>query len=239
MRGLDFTAIDFRTANAKRGSVCAVGLAKVKDGVIVDTDAWVIRPPRPVNDFSPANVAAHGIRPVDVRGAPTWASSLERILVLAGTDAFVAHDAVFDRSVLLNACREADLAVPETTFHCSLDLARCQLDPDAEDLADIAHGLGLGEMLSEDVGGDAEMCASVVVTIARKQALGSLELLWPSVPSRAGEAPGPLLADAEDPSATAEPDSTPLRPRGQGAGTRATRTLLPNLRGWIGRRSRT
>ena len=33
---LDFTAIDFETANSKRASVCAVGATRVRDGRIVD-----------------------------------------------------------------------------------------------------------------------------------------------------------------------------------------------------------
>jgi len=34
--GFDFTAIDFETANHHRGSPCAVGLARVRDGVVVE-----------------------------------------------------------------------------------------------------------------------------------------------------------------------------------------------------------
>ncbi|HET8877955.1 MAG TPA: exonuclease, partial [Arthrobacter sp.] len=33
---LDFTAIDFETANGFRGSPCAVGLTKVRGGVVVE-----------------------------------------------------------------------------------------------------------------------------------------------------------------------------------------------------------
>lgn len=45
--GLSFTAIDFETANPSRASACAVGMAKVRDGQIVDEvseqqiDLWV------------------------------------------------------------------------------------------------------------------------------------------------------------------------------------------------------
>lgn len=33
--GLDFVAVDVETANRKRGSVCSIGLARVRDGVII------------------------------------------------------------------------------------------------------------------------------------------------------------------------------------------------------------
>ena len=42
---LDFTAIDFETANQSSASACSVGLVKVRGGVVVDTASWFIRPP--------------------------------------------------------------------------------------------------------------------------------------------------------------------------------------------------
>jgi DNA polymerase III epsilon subunit-like protein len=36
---LDFTAIDFETANSYRGSPCSVGVVKVRDGQIVGESA--------------------------------------------------------------------------------------------------------------------------------------------------------------------------------------------------------
>ncbi len=42
---LDFVAIDFETANYDRSSACAVGLAIVRDGRVVQTLKTLIRPP--------------------------------------------------------------------------------------------------------------------------------------------------------------------------------------------------
>ncbi|HSV92226.1 MAG TPA: hypothetical protein VLH81_04080, partial [Desulfobacterales bacterium] len=41
---LSFVALDFETANAFRGSPCAVGLARVLDGEVVETARWLMRP---------------------------------------------------------------------------------------------------------------------------------------------------------------------------------------------------
>jgi DNA polymerase-3 subunit epsilon len=41
---LDFTAIDFETANSSSASACAVGLARVRDGRVVETAGWLIKP---------------------------------------------------------------------------------------------------------------------------------------------------------------------------------------------------
>lgn len=187
MRGLDFTAIDFETANSKRGSVCAVGLARVRNGVVVDSGSWLIRPPASVGGFSSRNIAVHGIRPADVRTAPTWPQSLERILAFAAGDTFVAHNAPFDRSVLRGACAESGVAVPDVAFHCSVDLARRLLDLEGNRLPQVARALGLGAFTHHDAGSDAEVCAAAVVALARRNSLHSLEELWPaSRPSPGG-----------------------------------------------------
>ncbi|MDQ0733821.1 3'-5' exonuclease [Arthrobacter agilis] len=181
MQGLNFTAIDFETANSKRGSVCAVGLAKVRHGVVVDTASWLIRPPHSVSDFAPRNIDVHGIRPADVRSAPRWPESLQRIQAFAGNDPFVAHNASFDRSVLRGACTESGLAVPETPFHCSVALARRVLGLASNRLPDVAAALGLGGFRHHDAGSDAGICAAAVVEIARLHGLPSLDALWPAV----------------------------------------------------------
>src|SRR3712207_4472701 len=42
---LNFTAIDFETANNSAASACSVGMVKVRDGRVVDSAHWYIRPP--------------------------------------------------------------------------------------------------------------------------------------------------------------------------------------------------
>ena len=69
---LDFTAIDFETANSSSASACAVGLARVRDGRVVASQGWLIQPPPGHDRFFELNIGIHGIRPEDVtvaRGA--------------------------------------------------------------------------------------------------------------------------------------------------------------------------
>ena len=44
MQGLNFIAIDFETATGKRASVCEAGICVVKDGKVVETKSWLVRP---------------------------------------------------------------------------------------------------------------------------------------------------------------------------------------------------
>lgn len=52
---LNYTAIDFETANSYRGSPCAVGLVRVRDGVSVAERRWLMRPPEEVDYFDGYN----------------------------------------------------------------------------------------------------------------------------------------------------------------------------------------
>ncbi len=180
MKSLNFTAIDFETANSKRGSVCAVGLTRVRAGAVTESVSWLIRPPAGVDHFDPRNISVHGIRARDVLGADSWETSLKRIIDFVGVDVLVAHNASFDRSVYRNACAEANLEAPKIQFHCSLDLARRQLDLEVNRLPHVVAALGLNSFRHHDAGSDAEMCAQAVLAIARRDQLHTLDLLWPA-----------------------------------------------------------
>ena len=213
MHSLNFTAIDFETANSKRGSVCAVGLTKVRAGVVTESQSWLIRPPAGIDHFDARNISVHGVRPQDIFGADSWGTSLQRILDFAAGDALVAHNASFDRSVFRNACLESSLEVPEVEFRCSLELARRQLDLEVNRLPQVAKALGLSSFRHHDAGSDAETCANAVLAIARRDGLSTLELLWPAKPPKSSGSrrytSEPALADLPQPNPLADP-SHPL-----------------------------
>ena len=96
-----WVAIDFETAST-RGTPCAVGLVEVTDGQLGEQHRWLIRPP--VFEFSPFNVALHGIGPEMCRDAPTWTESLGQILEAVANRPLVAHNAAFDLGVVRDAC---------------------------------------------------------------------------------------------------------------------------------------
>ncbi len=101
-QGLSFVAIDVETANADRGSICAIGATLVRDGAVVSTHSWLTRPPRGLDHFSGFNVSLHGITPDLVAGQPAFPERLDQLLALSDGLPLVAHNAAFDvaRSVM-------------------------------------------------------------------------------------------------------------------------------------------
>ena len=98
---LDFCAIDFETANANRGSACAVGLARVRDGVLVENIGGYIRPPDDLFWFDFANTRVNGLTEQHVLRAPDWRKALAKICEFVAEDQVFAHNAAFDWSVII------------------------------------------------------------------------------------------------------------------------------------------
>lgn len=58
---LDFTAIDFETASSQPGSVCAVGMVRVRDGQVAGKSGGLVRPPDGLGEFAGYQTSVHGV----------------------------------------------------------------------------------------------------------------------------------------------------------------------------------
>ena len=165
--GLSFTSVDFETANAQRSSVCAVGVAKVVDGVVVEQFSRLVNPGRGV-EFNPMNVSVHGIRPHEVAGAPTWDALWPWFADLVADDVLVAHNAPFDRSVLRRAGELYGLDWVERDFACTWALAKRALALPSYKLPHVVGALGLASFRHHDAEDDAVAAARVAVSLAER-----------------------------------------------------------------------
>lgn len=165
---LDFTAIDFETANSSSASACAVGLARVRGGQVVATAGWLIRPPAGHDRFFELNVQIHGIHPEDVVDAPTWSDQLDDFAAFAGADVLVAHNAGFDMAVLRRACEATGDVCPPYRYFCSLQLARKAYDLPSYRLPSAAAAAGFTDFAHHDAAADALACAHIVIDAATR-----------------------------------------------------------------------
>ena len=104
---MNFTAIDFETATGKRSSACAVGIVTVENGEITEEFYSLIQPPE--NAYFGMNIAVHGIRPQDTLAAPSFGTLYPEIRARLQNRIIVAHNEVFDRSVLRRTMEHYDL----------------------------------------------------------------------------------------------------------------------------------
>ncbi len=197
---LDFTAIDFETANNSSASACAVGLARVRDGRVVATDGWLIRPPAGHDRFFELNTGIHGIRAEDVEDAAGWAEQLSKLTAFIGDDVLVAHNAGFDMTVLRRACEVTDAACPPYRSVCSLQVSRKTYELASYRLPLVAAAAGFLDFAHHDASADALACAHIMIDAAvRAGATDVVELAMllglrvPQIPVAAAVDPAPHL----------------------------------------------
>ena len=186
---LDFTAIDFETANSSPASACSVGLVRVRDGRVVATAGWLIRPAAGHDQFQEWNIKIHGIRPSDVATADTWDRQLDRLCDFAGADVLVAHNAGFDMKVLRTSTEVAGLAPPPYRSLCSLAVARKTYDLDSYRLPVAAAAAGFGEFSHHDALADARACAQIVIDAGRRVGAADVDSLAKLVGVGVSDAP--------------------------------------------------
>ncbi|MGV3711582.1 3'-5' exonuclease [Pseudolysinimonas sp.] len=163
---LDFTAIDFETANSSMASACSVGLVKVRDGQVVDRIGWFIRPPLGHDHFVDWNTRIHGITADMVVDAPTWVEQMADLRDFTGDDPLVAHNAGFDMRVITTACDVTRIATPLYSYFCSLQIARTTYQLDSYKLPSVALAAGFQDFPHHDAVADAEACAAIIIHAA-------------------------------------------------------------------------
>jgi len=154
-------ALDFETANERRDSACAVGLAWIEGGRIARRESHLIRPPE--MRFSPGNIRVHGILPADVADKPGFAEVMAPYLPDLAGGVILAHNATFDIGVLRAGLRRASLAVPDLAYLCTVQIARKVFpDPEGCGLGKVARRLGI-TFEHHDAGEDAYACARIAL----------------------------------------------------------------------------
>lgn len=176
--GLDFTAVDFETANGFRGSPCSVGLVRIRDGVEVASAYLEMRPPRGFDRFDPKNIGIHGITPESVSAAPRFSTLVQRVFDFIGSDPLVAHNASFDVEVLCSALEVSRLPSPGAKCYCSVRLSRAVYDLPSHALPKAAAEAGYLLTNHHHALDDARASAAVVSDIARRRSAGSLDELY-------------------------------------------------------------
>ncbi|UOQ60142.1 DNA polymerase III subunit epsilon [Leucobacter rhizosphaerae] len=171
---VDFTALDFETANSHPSSACSVGLVRVRDGTVVERTSWLIHPPEGHAQFLPFNIKIHGITPSMVVDALRWEEQLADLTAFIGDDVAIAHNASFDMGVIRAACAETITPTPRLKYLCSVQVSRKTYDIPSHRLPLSAEAAGFGAFAHHDALADAEACAAIISDAARRHEVGDV-----------------------------------------------------------------
>jgi DNA polymerase-3 subunit epsilon len=183
---LDFTAIDFETANSSSASACSVGLVKVRDGKVVDETYWLIKPPAGHDEFWEWNTRIHGLVAADVADGALWTEQLPDLVAFADGDILVAHNAGFDMGVIRGACAATFVDTPTFDYACSLQVARKTYHLESYRLPSAAMAAGFEDFQHHNALADAEACAAIIVHAAKRHEVSSVTELVAATGSKLG-----------------------------------------------------
>ena len=193
---MDFTAIDFETANSSSASACSVGMVKVRGGRVVDRAYWLIKPPMGHDEFWEWNTRIHGLVAADVVDALLWTEQLPDLIAFAEGDILTAHNAGFDMGVISAACVATYVATPTFNYACSLQIARKTYSLDSYRLPVAAMAAGFEDFDHHNALADAEACAAIMVHSAKRHGVEDVAALVEAAGTRMGAigAPAPSLS---------------------------------------------
>ena len=172
---VSFVAFDFETANSKRNSACALGVAIVMGSAVTETKAWRFRPL--ATRFTSHNVRLHGITDESLSDCASLRDIWSEILPYFENRVVLAHYACFDMSVLKHSLDSCNIRYPKLEYSCSWLLARSTWPSyRSYALPHLASRLQFA-MRHHDASADATACAAIVLAAFKKWNVSNLEQL--------------------------------------------------------------
>lgn len=162
-----FVAFDVETPNRFSNRMSAIGITVIEDGATTQSFYSLVDPE---THFDYYNTLLTGISEETVRGAPTFPQLWERIAPLMSSGLLVAHNAVFDMSVLKKCL--ADYGIewrPYARYICTVQMGR-KLLPGMRHNLDVMcryFGIPLDHHQAES---DSRACAELLLRYIEKGA---------------------------------------------------------------------
>lgn len=174
---MDFVAFDVETANQNRGSICSMGLVKVRNDIVLDSVNWLTQPPSNINEFDNFNIAIHGITAKKIVNAPSFNQRLEQFTDFIEDLPVISHNAAFDIGALREACLEEKLEWPTLTYGCTVVLSRRILKLVSNSLPSVCEDLGITFINHHDAQSDAMAVVEIVSRFGERTGTNSISEL--------------------------------------------------------------
>ena len=161
-------------------------MVKVRDGRMVDSAYWLIKPPVGYDEFWEWNTRIHGLVAADVADAQAWTEQLPGLVAFADGDILVAHNAGFDMGVIAGACEATFVATPAFEYACSLQVARKTYSLDSYRLPVAAMAAGFEDFEHHNALADAQACAAIMIHAAKRHDAADVSGLVAAVNGKLG-----------------------------------------------------
>jgi DNA polymerase-3 subunit epsilon len=169
---MNFVAIDFETANAKRSSITSVGVSVVRRWKIVKTESFLVKPIP--NYYAAYNSLIHGLTEKDTRYAKTFKAQWKDLRKYIDKQVGVAHNASFESSALRSVLDAYSLPYPDLEYHCTLRLTKASLKLRRYSLDHVCRHLKI-PLKHHQAESDAIACALVAIRLCKRYNAKSLK----------------------------------------------------------------
>lgn len=158
---VSYLALDVETPNARADALCSIGVIYKEYGKTVFEREYLVNPE---THFDPFNIDIHGITPSMVYNAPAFPEIWEEIAPYAQRMPVLAHNAVFDLSVITRTLERYSVAAPVFQYICTCRLAQRHIEKERfgnHRLNTLCDGLDLPLTRHHNALYDAQACAAL------------------------------------------------------------------------------
>lgn len=147
---MNFTALDFETANFNHNSICQVGIVRVENNLIVEKYMSLVKPPN--NHYEWQTINVHKIYPEHTELAPTFNEVWPKIARFIENELVVCHNKSFDIIKLEATLNFYNLSIPTFSVDCTMQIFGGGLEKCCQEN-------GIEFINHHDALADAEACA--------------------------------------------------------------------------------
>ena len=170
---MEFVTIDVETANANISSICQIGIAKYKNGNLVDEWSTLVNPE---DYFDPINIDIHGISEDDVDKAPTFPQLESQLVTFLNNSISISHGH-FDRIAIQKAIEKYSLNQTETIWLDATRVVRRTWPECARkgyNLSNVCKIIGY-QFKHHDALEDAKACGQIMIAAINKTGINVKE----------------------------------------------------------------
>lgn len=160
-----FAAIDLTTANNMPSSICSIGIAIVRQGVVAERLYKLVQPLP--NYYQPYHIQCNAIDTHTTAQAPSFLEVWAQLAPIIGGLPLVSHNSTFKESCLKAAFAEYEMPYPNFTFKCICCTSRRKY-PDAmqnHSLSTLAKFFGVVLGSEQNALSNAEVIAQIALKI--------------------------------------------------------------------------
>lgn len=158
---MDFVSIDLETADSANSRPCSIGLAFVKDDVVIDKKYYLVNPEV---SFNPVSSRIHGITADTVSTSPTFPEIWSEILPVLRDSLIVSHNAAFDLGVIEKVANHYGLQMPNVKYICTMQLAK-EKGYESLKLSHLCDEFGIPLSDHHNALCDAVACANLMISL--------------------------------------------------------------------------